>query len=292
MLHVTFLTLLRALEVIIDLRHVNLRRDKVFRHLSMAKGRVKLPPSVSRLLCYIGKKYQRLPLYFQGPGIQWSYSLYCVMQAEVRNPRWRLTNRNTYISTCTLRSDKIPTAISMFSGSRNSMKLFLILCYASGSQKSKMAAHKYRKYSYLSLYTSLLHNYNDYSPFQVHDVNEAILYIVGYNFKLEIQDGGQNISCFQGQGFQWNYSPYFIMQAKSEIQDGGSQTWVFLAYEPPSWIAFSFALYIIDNSFIEFLVLENMGYSRWNCVAVCEPPSWIFDFRLHNTILIIVLLNS
>ena len=115
---------------------------------------VKLPPSVSRLLWYLGKKFQRLPRYFQGPGIQWSYSLYCVMQAEVRNPRWRLTNKNTYISACTQRSDKIPTAISMLSGSRNSMKLFLILCYASGSQKSKMAAHKYRKYSYLSLYTT------------------------------------------------------------------------------------------------------------------------------------------
>ena len=38
----------------------------------------------------------------------------------------------------------------------------------------------------------MLHNYNDYSHvFQVHDVNEAILYIVWYNFKLEIQDGGQ-----------------------------------------------------------------------------------------------------
>ena len=30
----------------------------------------------------------------------------------------------------------------MFSMSRNLMKLFLILCHASGSQKSKMAAHK------------------------------------------------------------------------------------------------------------------------------------------------------
>ena len=59
---------------------------------------------------------------------------YCVMQAEVRNPRWRLTNRNTYISACTQRSCKIPTAISRLSRSRNSMKLFLILCYASGSQ--------------------------------------------------------------------------------------------------------------------------------------------------------------
>ena len=37
---------------------------------------------------------------------------------------------------------KIPTTIPMFSRSKNSMKLFLMLCYASGSQKSKMVAHK------------------------------------------------------------------------------------------------------------------------------------------------------
>ena len=32
------------------------------------------------------------------------------------------------------------------------MKLFFILCDASGSQKSKMAAYKKNKYSFLSLY--------------------------------------------------------------------------------------------------------------------------------------------
>ena len=64
------------------------------------------------------------------------------MQAKVRNPRWRFTNRNTYISACTQRSCKIPTAIFMFSKSRNSMELFSLLCDASGSHKSKMAAHK------------------------------------------------------------------------------------------------------------------------------------------------------
>ena len=64
------------------------------------------------------------------------------MQAEVRNPRWRLKNRNTYISACTQRSFTISKAISMFSKSRNSMKLFFILCDASGSQKSKMPAYK------------------------------------------------------------------------------------------------------------------------------------------------------
>ena len=36
----------------------------------------------------------------------------------------------------------IPTALPIFSWSRNSMKLFTILCGASGSQKSKMAVFK------------------------------------------------------------------------------------------------------------------------------------------------------
>ena len=61
------------------------------------------------------------------------------MQPEVRNPRWRLTCRHTYISACTQRSCMIQTTISMFSRSSNSTKLFPILCDASGSQKSKMA---------------------------------------------------------------------------------------------------------------------------------------------------------
>ena len=64
------------------------------------------------------------------------------MQAEVKNPRWRLTNRNTYKSACTQRSFTNSKAISMFSRSRNSMELFFILRDASGSQKSKMAAYK------------------------------------------------------------------------------------------------------------------------------------------------------
>ena len=160
------------------------------------------------------------------------------MQAEVRNTRWRFTNRNIYISVCTQRSCKIPTDVSMFLRSRNSMKLFLILCRASKVRNPRWqltdtrnthitacilcsctiltTKHMYsrprctmqlcfilcnaraeirntrwrltnRKYVYLSLYTTLLHNYNSYTHvFQVQDVNEAILYIVWCKQKLEI----------------------------------------------------------------------------------------------------------
>ena len=49
---------------------------------------------------------------------------------------------NTYISACTQRNCMTPTAISVFSRSRNSTKLFSILCDASGSQKSRWRTHK------------------------------------------------------------------------------------------------------------------------------------------------------
>ena len=45
-------------------------------------------------------------------------------------------------SHCMQDSCIIPTAVSMFSRSRNSIKLLSILCGASGSSKSKMSAHK------------------------------------------------------------------------------------------------------------------------------------------------------
>ena len=51
-------------------------------------------------------------------------------------------NHNNHSSACIQRSCTILTAISMFSRSRNSMKLFLILLDASICQKSKMTAHK------------------------------------------------------------------------------------------------------------------------------------------------------
>ena len=107
---------------------------------------------ITQLIYKIHAKFQRLPPCFRGPGFQRSYSLYCMMQSGVKNPRWRLTNRNTYISACTQRNCKILTAIYMFPFYVNPIKLFFILCDASESQKSKMAAHKNRVYSFFSLY--------------------------------------------------------------------------------------------------------------------------------------------
>ena len=106
---------------------------------------------ITQLIYKILAKFQRLPPCFQGPGFQRSYSLYCMMKSGVKNPRWRLTNRNTYISACTQRNCEILMVIYMFPFYMNSMKLFFILRDASKSQKSKMAAHKHRVYSFFSL---------------------------------------------------------------------------------------------------------------------------------------------
>ena len=83
---------------------------------------------ITQLIYKIHAKFQRLPPCFQGPGIQRNYSLYCMMQSGVKNLRWRLTNRNTYISACTQRNCKIQTAIYKFPFYTNSMKLFFIYC--------------------------------------------------------------------------------------------------------------------------------------------------------------------
>ena len=48
---------------------------------------------ISQSVYNIAAQFQRLFLCFWGPGIQWSYSLLCVMQAGSKNPRWRFTNK-------------------------------------------------------------------------------------------------------------------------------------------------------------------------------------------------------
>ena len=53
-----------------------------------------------------------------------------------------LKNLKNNNSDCMQDSCLIPTVLSIFSWSRNFMKLFTILCGSSGSQKSKMVAHK------------------------------------------------------------------------------------------------------------------------------------------------------
>ena len=66
------------------------------------------------------------------------YTMCCNRKSEIQNGGSQ--TGNTYISACIQHNCKIPKATPMFSGKINSRKLFSILCDASGSRKSKMAA--------------------------------------------------------------------------------------------------------------------------------------------------------
>ena len=159
------------------------------------------------------------------------------MQAEIINPRWRLTNR---------------------------------------------------KYLYINLYTSLLHNYNDYSHvFQVHDVDEAILYIVWYNFKLEIQDGGSQTgntyisACIQHNCTIQKAIPMFS-RSRNSIKlllilyyASGNQKSKMVARKHEYFLLTSHHLEFLSSFCIihyreQFYWIPGpwkYGYSRWNCVA-------------------------
>ena len=48
---------------------------------------------ISQSVYNIAAQFQRLYPCFQGPEIQQNYYSLCALQAEGRNPRWRLTNK-------------------------------------------------------------------------------------------------------------------------------------------------------------------------------------------------------
>ena len=127
----------------------------------------------------------------------------------------------------------VPMANPPFSGFRNSMELFLIRCYVTGSRKSKMAIVKPEV-----LISRLVDDSNavpttDSSIFWVQEFNCAIPNIARYKWKSEIQYGGRQTGntsdyisqpldkirrkfkrlnlCFQGPGTQLHYGGYCTM---------------------------------------------------------------------------------
>ena len=69
---------------------------------------------------------------------------------------------------------------------------------------------------------------------------------------------------------------------KSEIQDGGSQTWVFLVAETPSWIsAFRWHHTVIGN-IIEFLNSENISVAG-GILQLCYIHAEILVFPCWNS---------
>ena len=98
---------------------------------------------ISQPVYNITAPFQRLYPCFRGPGIHSSYVLIlCDASGQSKIQDGGSQTGSTYISACIKHSCTIPKAIPMFSRSGNSIKLLLILYYASGSKKSKMAAYK------------------------------------------------------------------------------------------------------------------------------------------------------
>ena len=125
-------------DVRMTLEAINPSRSKEFFNLVRPRGINYPPPS----------------RWSWGLEIQRSYSQNCEMQAEVRNPRWRVTDRHAYISASTQRSCMIPTAKSMFSRSKNSMKLFFYIVWCKWKPEIQDGRPTNRKYLYLILYTA------------------------------------------------------------------------------------------------------------------------------------------
>ena len=129
----------------------------------MAASKPEIP--ITQLIYKIHAKFQRVPPCFQGPGIQRSYSLYCRMISGVKNPRWRLTNRNTYISACTQRNCTIVTAtyIYVFLLQESNKAIIYIAWCKWKSEIQNGRSQKPWVYSFFSLHTTYQPNSNNYT---------------------------------------------------------------------------------------------------------------------------------
>ena len=136
-----------------------------------------------------------------------------------------------------MQAAKIPTATLIFPKWINSMKLFPILCKASRSRKSKMAAHKHRK-----LICQLVYNVAGQFqkatdmyfpgwkiplggfPYCVTQAKELISRPV-YNIPVQFR---QLYPCFQGLEMQRNYSLSCVMQSECRMQAAFLDFWLSL----------------------------------------------------------------
>ena len=63
----------------------------------------KFEKPITRIVCKITAQFQRLYPHFLGLEIHWSNYLYCMLRAEVINPRWRLRKmKYLYLSKYTI----------------------------------------------------------------------------------------------------------------------------------------------------------------------------------------------
>ena len=99
-----------------------------------------------------------------------SNTVWCKQRSEIQDGGSQ--TGNTYISAYIQYSCTIPTVVSMFSWSRNSIRLFSIICDASERQKSKMVTPQQeilmfvsRHLGFLTYLASHTVNYNSFSEF-------------------------------------------------------------------------------------------------------------------------------
>ena len=91
----------------------------------------------------VAARFKRVYPSFESPGIQRSYSLYCVMRAEVRNSRWRTHKPEILILQPVHNiAARFQRLYLCFQTQRIRISYFFILFDTSRSQNFKMAAHK------------------------------------------------------------------------------------------------------------------------------------------------------
>ena len=124
----------------------------------------------------VAAEFKQLYPCIQGPGVQWSYSLYCVMQAEIWNPRWWTTNRKELLlSLYTTNIQRLPPRFQCPGFEWR----YILYCAMQAEIINLRWRLTNRKCLHLSLYTMLLHNSNG-NPhvFKGKEFSGAILYIV------------------------------------------------------------------------------------------------------------------
>ena len=143
----------------------------------------------------------------------------------------------------------------MFLGSRNSTKLFSILWNASGSQKFKMAAHKH-----------------EYFLLRIRHLRLLIAACITQYWKYLqwIHQPLKHGSC------RWNFSA--MLYTCWDISISSLITAILDFWLP-------LAPYNIENSFIEFLDLENMGKVVGIMQLACIQSELLFFLKFFNKLL-------
>ena len=254
-----------------------------------------LKKPITQVVCKIAEKFQRLYLYFMVQ--EFNEAIFYIVGSERKSEiqDGGFQRGNTNISACIQHNWKIPKDKHMFSRLYIRITLFSILCNGSGSQKSKMAAHKPEilisqpvynitakfkfqiNWCYKHVFrgceiplSDFLHRVTqaDISNPKWRVTNRKYLYLSlctilprnsnNYTYVFEVQEFNEAIL-------------YFVWcKRKAKIQDGDSQTRNTHVCQPPCWISDLACFTTIKTSSIEFYALANIGIAvgifRLRCI--------------------------